>query len=261
MKPSTDRAGESGQDRPATGTAALFREGVGQALPLLGVVAPFAMIFGAAAVAAGYSLRDTILASAALYAGASQFVFIEVNGLGVPAWSVALAVFAVNFRHILYSASVGRKLHRFPLPAKAAGFFLLTDLQWAAGELRGTEKERGGISPAWYFGYGLTQYSTWVVATAVGGLFGALIDEPERYGFDFLLPIYFLTILMGFRQRSNFLPVVIVSALASMIAYQVLGPPWHISLGAIAGIAAAAIIAKPPRNRLVVGEGGDDDRR
>lgn len=259
MKQPTGTGQVSKEGSPKVGNAALFALGMAEAFPFVGVVIPVAMIFGAAAVAAGYSLSDTVMTSAFLYAGASQFVFIEVNGLGVPAWSVVLAVFAVNFRHILYSASLGRKLHRFSLPGKIVGFFFMTDLQWASSEFRATEKEKDGISPAWYFGYAITHYSAWVASTAVGGLFGALIDDPDRYGFDFLLPIYFLTILMGFRQRSNFLPVVAVSAVASMLAYQTLGPPWHISLGAVAGIAAAAIIAKPPRNRLVTSAKGADD--
>ena len=234
-----------------------FRAGVMDAVPMMAAVIPFSLIFGAASVAAGYSLFETVLTSATVFGGASQFVFIEVNGLGVPAWSVVLAVFAVNFRHILYSASVGRLLDRFGGVRQYLGFFFLTDLQWAATEQRADKKLE--VTPAWYFGYALPLYGLWVVMTGVGAFFGAFIDDPARYGFDFLIPIYFLIILIGFRKRTNFFPVLIVSALASYVLFQTVGPPWHISIGALAGIAVAAIIAKRPEQGLLPGDGGKHD--
>ncbi|MCU0791048.1 MAG: AzlC family ABC transporter permease, partial [Nitratireductor sp.] len=87
-----------------------FAEGLRDTLPILVAAAPFGIVFGAAAVAAGYSFAETVFTSAAMFAGASQFVFIEVNAQAVPAWMVVLAVFAINFRHILYSASTGRRI-------------------------------------------------------------------------------------------------------------------------------------------------------
>lgn len=226
-----------------------FRSGAIESVPLMLAAAPLSLLFGATAVAAGYSVFEAVLTSICVFAGASQLVFVEVNGLGVPAWSVVLAVFAVNFRHILYSASVGRTLDDFGGLRQYLAFFFLTDLQWAATEQR-TEKGVE-VTPAWYFGYALPLYSLWVGATAVGAFFGALIDDPATYGLDFLIPIYFLTMLAGFRKRTNFWPVLVTSAAVSILLYRTVGPPWHISIGALAGIAMAAIIAKLPEQRLL----------
>ena len=41
------------------------------------------------------------------------------------------------------------------------------------------------------------------------------------------------------------MPVVAVSSVASVIAIKVVGSPWHVSLGALAGILVAAFL--PPR--------------
>ena len=62
--------------------------------------------------------------------------------------------------------------------------------------------------------------------------FGNLIPDPHALGIDFLLPIYFLGLVMGFRKRPLWLPVVAVSAVASIIAYKTVGSPWHVSIGA-----------------------------
>ena len=226
-----------------------FVQGLRDALPLLVAASPFGAVFGAAAAAAGYSFLEVVLASATIFAGASQFVFIEVNGLGVPAWSVVLAVFAVNFRHILYSAATGRRIARFGPLQKIGAFFLLTDLQFAACEVRAGAKGERGISPGYYFGYGSILYVFWVVATALGAWFGKLIERPADFGLDFILPVYFLSILMGFRKRAGFLPVALSSGAVSYGVYLTAGPPWHIASGALAGIVVAAAMAKDGEER------------
>ena len=109
-----------------------FRDLLVVMMPIL----TFGIMFGAASSAAGYSIGVSVWSSAAIFAGASQFVFLEVFKEGIPGWSVVLAVFAVNFRHILYSAAIANKVRDFNKWQKAFGFFLLTDLQFAVTENR-----------------------------------------------------------------------------------------------------------------------------
>jgi predicted branched-subunit amino acid permease len=44
-------------------------------------------------------------------------------------------------------------------------------------------------------------YVLWVLEAWLGALFGSLIANPEIYGLDFLLSIYFLGLVLGFRKR------------------------------------------------------------
>ncbi len=220
-----------------------MRDALRDVAPMAVGAAPFGVVFGAASVANGYSLVETLVSSAAMFAGASQFVLMEVNGFGVPAWSVAMAVFAVNFRHVLYSAATGRRIAHFSFWQKALGFFLLTDLQFAAAEMRGGEGK--SVSPMWFFTLGGALYILWLVTTLAGGIFGQFIKNPKDLGLDFLLPVYFLAVLMGFRKRSGFVAVVLASAAGSVLAFKLLGPPWHFALGGLGGIALAALMAKP----------------
>lgn len=212
-------------------------------------VAAFGAMFGAASSAAGHSIWESLWGSALIFAGASQFVFLNVYEQGVPVWSILLTVFAVNFRHILYSAAVSDKLMHFGFWQKLGGYFLLTDLQFAVVEKRfDAFNGKRRISPWYYFTFGLACYLTWVLATGLGALSGALIKDPALIGLDFILPIYFLTILMGFRTRSRFLPIVLTSGVVAVVVDQNLGSPWHISIGALAGIAVAVVLRlmKPP---------------
>lgn len=218
-------------------------DGAKDALPILIAVVPFSAVFGAVAISKGFSFAELMLASASIYAVASQYVMVDLISREVPAWSVMLSVFAINFRHVLYSASLGRHMQAFSLPQKTLAFFLLVDPQYAACEAR---RNKTTLRPAYYFAYAATVYITWMTANAIGGTFGTLISNPETFGIDFLLPIYFMGLVAGFHQRPKFALVLTVSCLASWLSFFTLGSPWHITIGGLAGLIVAALTAKPP---------------
>ncbi len=220
-----------------------FWQGVRLGMPIVVASAPFAILYGALATQNGFSLFETVLMSAAIFGGASQMVGLELFGQNIPAWLVIMSIFAVNFRHILYSAALGRRIGHWSTLQKTVGFFFLTDPTYAETERKIEVGER--IEFTWYFGVAFTVYVFWVLLSGVGGAFGALIPNTHAIGLDFLLPIYFLGLVMGFRKRSLWLPVVVMSGVVSVAAYLYVGSPWHVSIGAAAGILLAAALAKP----------------
>ena len=227
------------------------RAGLRQVLPVLVAVLPFGLVYGALATKTGLTVAQTVGFSAAVYGGASQFVAIQMIGLGSPVLVVALSVFALNFRHVLYSASAGRHLGRFSPLQKAAAFFLLTDPTFASAEARAAE---GPLTKTFYFTYNIMLYLAWLLSSLAGALFGGLIENPKAFALDFILPIYFLTLLMGFRARAGFYPVVIASAVTSIALFVTIGPPWHVTLGALGGILYAVLVPPPAA-------GGDEAAR
>lgn len=224
-------------------TGSEFWKGVKLGFPVVIASLPFGLLFGALAVDNGLSVGETVLMSATIYGGASQMVGIELFGQKVAPWLIVLSIFAVNFRHVLYSGAVGRRIRHWSPWRQAVGFFFLVDPQYAEAEVKW---ERGeSISFAWYMGMALPIYVFWIADAWVGATFGNLIPDPQAIGIDFLLPIYFIGLVMEFRDRPLWLPVVAASAVASIVAYNTVGSPWHVSIGAAAGILLAA--AMPTR--------------
>lgn len=221
-----------------------FWDGVRLSMPVVVASAPFALLFGAIAVDNGFSVLEVFLMSALIFGGASQMVGIELFGQHVAPWLIVLSIFAVNFRHVLYSAGLGRRIAHWPVVRQALGYFIMTDPQYAVAEARAASGET--VDFAWYLGLGLPVYVFWVVESALGAVFGKLIPDTHALGIDFLLPIYFLGLVMGFRNRPLWLPVVAASAAASIVAYKTVGSPWHVSIGAIAGVLLAVIL--PPHH-------------
>ena len=228
-------------------TESTFWGGVRLGLPVVVASAPFAILFGALAVDNGFTVAEAVVMSALIYGGASQMVGLELFGQNIAPWLVVASIFAVNFRHVLYSASIGRRLAHWPLWQQAVGYFVLTDPQFAEAERKAESGEKVGF--AWYMGMGLAIYVCWVIESGLGAMFGKLIPDTHALGIDFLLPIYFLGLVMSFRKRPLWLPVVLVSGVAAVIAYKTIGSPWHVSVGAAAGIILGAIVAPDAAKR------------
>jgi predicted branched-subunit amino acid permease len=230
-----------------------FKAGLRRIAPIIISAAPFGVLFGAVAVEHGLSIGEATLMSAVVYAGASQLVGVNLFDQHLPAWVVILSIFAVNFRHILYSAAIARHVERLKPWERAVNFFLLTDPHYA--EIERQAHAGGPITFGWVLGLGLGLYVPWLALTYAGCLLGAFIGDPRSVGLDVLLPVYFLGLVMGFRSRANWLPVVIASSLGSMAAIKLVGSPWHVSIGAVAGIIVAALMPLPSGTRSEIEEG------
>ena len=225
--------------RSAPPTRAEFRRGLRDIVPIMIATVPFGIVYGALAEKTGLSLGENLAMSGLVYAGASQFVALQFWAHPLPFWTIFLSVLAVNLRHVLYSAALGRKIGHWPPPARYAGFGLLVDPIFALAELRGGERP----SAAYYFGIAVPLYLNWIAATAIGALFGNLITDPQAIGFDFVVTSYFIFLVVGFRKRPNALPVILASAAGSVLVFLTAGPPWHFAGGAVAGMSVAAMLA------------------
>jgi predicted branched-subunit amino acid permease len=232
-----------------------FPSGVKRGLPVTLSVLPFGALFGAVAIDNGLTVAEAILMSGSIYAGASQLVGIELFNQNLPAWLVVLSIFAVNFRHVLYSAAMVRIVPEWSIARKALGFFFLVDPQFAESV---RQKElKGKVDFSWYMGYALIVYVGWMLSTIAGTLLGNLIGDPKSAGFDVLLPIYFMGMVLGFRTRTNFYPVMLASAIGAIAAYHYVGSPWHVSIGAMTGILLAIILPPAKSEPQTIADGGE----
>ncbi|NIS82258.1 MAG: branched-chain amino acid ABC transporter permease [Anaerolineales bacterium] len=169
-----------------------FFAGVRAQFPLLIGVSPFAMIFGALALASGIPAFETQGFSLFVFAGSAQFIATGLIADGIPPLIVVLTIFIVNLRHALYSASISPHTHHLSRPWKAVLAWLLTDEAFAAASLR--YQRQVNRHTHWFtFGTGLTLWLTWQISTAIGILLGTGI--PEEWSLDFALPLTFMALL------------------------------------------------------------------
>jgi predicted branched-subunit amino acid permease len=218
--------------------------GIRAALPTLLSALPFGILLGAVSANMGLSIGEILLMNMTIYAGASQLVGIELFQHNVAPWIVVASIVAVNFRHILYSAAIGGHIEHFTIGQKIVAFFLLVDPQFAESVKRSESGKR--LTFTWYLSFGLTFYITWQITAVLGAIFGKFVGDPRALGLDVLLTVYFLGLVLGFRNKDNWLPTVIASSIVATIAYHFIGTPWHVSIGALAGIAVASALPLKP---------------
>ncbi len=219
-----------------------FLRGARRALSIVMSVIPFGLLFGAVAAENGLNMAEATLMSLTVFAGASQIVGMELFSQHVPAWLIVLSIFAVNFRHVLYSAAFVRYVTHFTLTQKLFSFFLMTDIQFA--EVAQEARANPPVSFYWYLGVGLTVYTPWVLFTAVGVYLGQYITDPKVIALDVLLPVYFLGIVMGFRSQRGWVPIAAASAVGAVAGLHFFGSPWHVTAGAVAGVLMGVLL--PP---------------
>lgn len=213
-----------------------FTAGVKSMSPLVLAALPIGFVFGTVATGNGLSPLETVLMSALVFAGGSQFVAMDL-WTHPASWSaLGFAALLVNLRHILMSASLERSLGAFKLWQKFQTLLVMADENWAMAEARARHAR---LTPAYYLGLALPFYSGWVLASLGGALFGALLGDVAVYGLDFAFPAVFIVLLMGFWKGSETGLVLLASAIASLTVHSIVPGAWYIAAGAAAGLAVA----------------------
>ena len=217
-------------------------EGAWRAAPLLPGTIIFGTAFGTIAAQKGLTLADAVLMNALVCAGAAQLVGLEVwtNPLALGTIvSIAALTLIVNARLILMGASLRPWLGPLPAWQVYPMLLLTTDATWIVGMRYRAE---GGNDAAVYLGGGLAIWASWVAAAVPGYLLGAVISDPKRFGFDFLLPIFFAAMLVQiWRGAKRAIGWVIAGAVA-LIAAQFIAGWWFIVIGAVAGSIAGGLL-------------------
>lgn len=113
-----------------------FLAGCRDESPLLLGVAPFGMIYGIAALAAGVPAWLAQLASAVVFAGAAQLVIVQMLAAGAGFVPIALTSGLLNLRHVLYSASMAEYVRHLPRRWRLLLAYVLTDEAYAVAVLR-----------------------------------------------------------------------------------------------------------------------------
>src|SRR5690554_5485786 len=87
-----------------------IKQGMLSAFPIIVGYLPIAMAFGILSKTTGISLVESFMFSAIVFAGASQFMALNLILVGTGAGEIILTTLLVNFRHFLMSASMTERL-------------------------------------------------------------------------------------------------------------------------------------------------------
>jgi len=215
-----------------------FAAGVLTILPLLVAVVVYGLLFGTLAAQKGLSPLEVAIMSATVFAGASQFVAVDIWTAPPAIALLAATALMVNLRHVLMGAALAPFLKGWPRGATVVSLYMMADENWAFALQRSA---KAPLTPAYYLGLALPLYVGWIVCTFFGTIFGGVLQDPARYGLDFAFTAVFLTLLVGlWKGRRSLLPWA-ASAAVAVAAYAWLPGVWYIALGGLAGTLVGAL--------------------
>jgi 4-azaleucine resistance transporter AzlC len=219
-----------------------FLAGCRDEAPILLGVAPFGMIYGVLALAAGLDGFTAQAMSSVVFAGSAQLIATQLIREAAPAAVLVLTVLVVNLRHALYSASLAIHLRHLGVRWKGLLAYLLTDEAYAVIAARISRDGAGPVSPHrhWYFlGAGFTLWFAWQLSTAAGVFLGAQV--PARWSLDFTLALTFIALVFpALKDRAALVAALSAGGLA-LLAF---GLPYKLGLGlaALVGILAGLLV-------------------
>ena len=163
----------------------MLRDSLAVAIP----VGTYGAAFGAASVAAGFSILQTCLLSLLLFSGDSQFAVVGVMGAGGSALSAIATGSLLGFRNGLYGLKMAPILKLRGLKKILAAQLTIDESTGVAigQESRGVEASRYGF---WATGIGV--YVFWNLFTLAGAIGAQAIGDPSAWGLDAAVPAAFL---------------------------------------------------------------------
>jgi 4-azaleucine resistance transporter AzlC len=207
-------------------------------MPAMVAGMPFAALCGALAIAKGLSPVEVIAMSLFVFAGGAQFAAIEIWSFPVPVFALVLSTLLINSRHVLMGVSLRPKLHGLSPAQRVIGCFTLADENWALAERRATVRP---ISPTYFLVMGIVFWGNWVLWSFIGALLGPVLGDPKRLGADFAFTAIFIGLIVSLRTGPRSGGVIVASALTAALVRALIGSPWHVLSGTLAGVVATAI--------------------
>lgn len=225
-----------------------IKDGLVAGIPVVIGYFPVAMAFGLLSRSVNISLVDSCLFSLVVFAGASQFMALDLIKAGIAAGDIVLATFLLNLRHLMMSASLAVRLKEIK---KGWLFFIafgITDESFSVASLK-----RGKLSVPFLLALQGIAYAAWAGGTFIGYLIGTALPAAVQSSLGIGLYAMFTAILAPEIKKSS--GVLFLAAVSGIIYvaidyFKLLPSGWSLIVAIIAASAAGLLFLKD--------EGGED---
>lgn len=211
-----------------------FKAGVIKAFPIMIGYLPIAISFGIIAMQSNLYLYQALLMSVTVFAGASQFMAVNMLFMGASGAEIVLAAFILNFRHFIMGMSLMNRLKSIPLRWKAFLSFGITDETFAVASA--DEDMTENVSRFYVLGMFAGAYFSWILGTLAGGLLSMAIPPGISESMSIALYSMFIALLIpAVRKKWKLGIIAAASGLLNFILSRWLTVGWGIVLSTIIG--------------------------
>ena len=148
------------------------RDAFKSGIPIFIGYVPAAIAFGILSKGCGITLLESFLFSAVVFAGASQFIALNLLMTGMGPGGIILTTLLVNFRHFLMSAYLSTRIGKMAKRYKFMMAFGVTDEVFSVLSF-----QKGRLSKTFIFILEISAYAGWVTGTLAGYILGGFLPE------------------------------------------------------------------------------------
>lgn len=203
-------------------------------LSVVAATSAYGLSFGALAIASGLDLWQTMVLSALMFSGGSQFAFIGVIAAGGGIAGVASAAM-LGLRNALYGMSMRRVVQPRLAMLPVAAHVTIDESTAVALAQSEPRAQRVGF---WVTGVGI--YLGWNLATLAGAVLGDLLGDPKQWGLDAAAAAAFVGLLWPRLRARQAIAVAAASAVlaAALLPVAPSGTPVILaaSVGVVVGL-------------------------
>lgn len=221
-----------------------MKEGMLTGLPIMFGYLPIAITYGVLASQAGMRIGEIVLMSVAVYAGASQFMAVNMFVLGTGMIEIIFAAFVLNFRHFILNLSILHSWRPLSLRWKLPLSLGVTDETFAVSAMH-RERAKEAHAEIYFASLLLTAYASWVIGSLIGGLLGEVIPPAISQSMGIALYAMFIALLVpSVKKDRRVAMIAILAMLIHAICVQLgMSTGWAIIAGTILGAALGIFFA------------------
>jgi len=215
------------------------RAAIAEGWPVFVTAIVVGITFGLTARQSGLGILETSAMSVIVFAGAAQFVMVDLLRTGTPVPLIVITVLLLNARHLLMAAAIRPFVVTASLPRRFGLAYVLTDEAFAMGI---GWFRRGHRDLAYYTVFAAVLWCFWNAGTLLGAVFGAGVEDPQRFGIDFAITAVFVAIVaIGVRHRADVAVALAAALVAAALRLAGASAVAVVVAGALAPLVAFAI--------------------
>ena len=216
-----------------------YLQGIKAGVPIILGIIPVGVAFAIMARQSGFSILETIMMSATVFAGASQMVSVNMYSQGADLLAIIFVTFVINLRHLIMSTCIMHKMKSDNVLMKALVSFGITDESFAI--FTNLESEEATIG--FFMGLISVTYSTWVLSTVLGAISVKLLPAIIANSLGISLYAMFIALLIP-NVKSDFklLYLMIFTGLLNLILVNIIGGSWAMILSTLIAASVGACL-------------------
>lgn len=191
-----------------------FKDGFADGIPIIIGFIPVGLAFGILSKNVGITSVDTFLFSAFVFAGASQFMALNLISIGTGIGQIIFTTLLVNFRHFFMGASLTTRMDKEMKRWSPLLAFGITDEVFSVASFK-----EGHLTKQYLLGLEAAAYSSWVVSSVGGYILGSFLPEIVKISMGIALYALFVSLIIPEGKKS--MKILFLASLSGVINWLV----------------------------------------